>query len=538
MDTSHDPDESDSRVNARSHDNSSQEEHAIDKDPSPISFQQRKWNRLRNQYNDQYLDLFKTAFDPIDDSRSNGNLPPTQLGAVTWHPEEKAKLYQALCRRGRHDLPALADLISSKSVIEIKAYLDNLREQETDRQRFEAQPKNISQAEIPAAVEIGPECEKVLDRAADALLAFQEQYDHVAGQQRSDLWLINQEVASELDEKAGDGDIDAEVEDPKFDEQVTPISERAIGLFRLTALLELSERLFMNKSRDNPNSWHNIAEVGERPSLTLETVSDLFDLVVNFLRRLVQSCLFITQSRIRASTSRDYRPSGTVKEEDVVACLNVLGVKSNTASYWVELARRNDLQVVDDAHRRGVDTNAVLAYDAVEASLSWSGRSRSVSTAPTAAHKGHSSGSIGSEEDSSDDSEEVDNVEEPGDEILSHEEGDQDLTHDSQTEGDATSPDRQSKVHLSEREKLGILEIAQEEYLERMDQSARRQEEARLLSFLGAEDMEKIKKEDVEGLGVRPKELRKSIEDCAGLDIDYEADWESRAKRQKLDPAA
>ncbi len=554
MDSSHDQDRRDDQIDfyqdntLLNDDDNAQEEHAIDTsprpspdDPSSISFPHRKWNRLRKYYNDQYLELFKTTFDPDEDHRFNGHLPPTQLGAVLWHPDEKAKLYRALCRKGRHDLPALADLVSSKSVIEIKAYLDNLREQETDRQRFEPQPKNVSHAEILAAVEIGPACEAVLDRSADALLAFQDQYDRIAGQQANDLWLIDHDVSGELDEKTEDAGVGYEVDEQETDGKATSTSKRAIELFRLSVFLELSERLFMNKGVENPDSWQNLAEAGERPSLTLDTASLLYDLIVNFLRRLVQSCLFITQSRVRASTTREYRPRGIVRTEDVIAALDVLGVVKNARSYWVELARRNGLKIVDDAHRRGVDINAALAYDDVVESLSQSGRSRSVSAGQRAGFKDYASseessdysGGTESEDDLGDNSEE-DDLQEPEDRISPLGEVDQDLVHDPQIEGDVHESERHPAMHISRHQRLPLLEDDQDEYLEKMDQAARQQEEAQLLSLLGAEGVRKIKEEDLDGLGVRPREARKSVEDCVGWAVNYQGEWELRAKRRRL----
>ena len=506
-----------------------------------ISFQQRKWNRVRKHYHDQYLELFKSTIEPDDYGIQDGDLEATQLGAVLWHPEEKANLYRRLCRNGRHDLPGLAVLIGSKSVVEVKVYLDNLRDQETDRQRFQAQPKNVSHSEIPAAVEIGADCELALDRAADALLAFQERYDFVTGQQANEQYLIDHAVAEELDLVLDESPRAEDTDEEGTDDEL-PLSKRAFTLLRLSTFLELSECLFMNGTASNPDSWSTLAETGERPSMTLDSVTALYDLVVNFLRRLLQSCVFLAQSRIRASTSQDYRPSRIVKYEDVAAALDVLGITPNADLFWAGLARRNGLTVLDDAHKRGVDNAAELSYKEVEDALLHPDKMEPVPVA-TGAATGHSSGfdeASGSSDStereySLDDSSDDDEDRLPADETAPSEGDDDGLAQNTHVEGGPSPEKRPAKIPRFKR--LRELEAEQDEYLERLDQKARQQEESRLLSLLCHEEERQIKGEETDDLGVRPRQPRKSVEDCMGWTVNYEAEWESRAKRQKLDEA-
>ncbi|KIW73693.1 hypothetical protein PV04_01791 [Phialophora macrospora] len=548
MDLDDSPDEQDDRDRSPEE---NEHAHAVEANPkaspdkaSSVSFPQRKWNRLRKHYHDHYLTLFKDTFEADEDDYFHGDLPPTQLGATVWQPGEKTKLYHALCRKGRHDLPALAGAVKSKSVVEIKAYLDNLRELEADRQRFEAQPKNVAHAEIPAAIEVGPDCEAILGRAADALLAFQEQYDAAAAKQANGMWLIDNEVAAELDRRVDDAEVSCNEHDLESDDGAPSITKRACSLFHLSACLELSERLFMNRGPDSPDSWQNIAEEGERPSMALDCVTLLYDIIVNFLRRLVQSSIFLAQSRLRASMTKNYRPSRSVKFEDIAAALDVLGVKRNAESYWVGLARRNGLRIVDDAHRRGVDSRAALPYREVEESLSQSGRSRSVSAAPGAFSgetetTSDSSQCMESGDNSEDNTDEEGDVQAAEDDVSHEQEADEDLTHGTQTEDIVSEAGRRPKVWVSRHKRLRLLEDQQDEYLERMDKAARRQEESRLLSLLDAEDQKKIKDEELDDLGVRPPQPRKSVEDCLGWSlVNFEAEWESLAKRRKLDTAA
>ncbi|EXJ72993.1 uncharacterized protein A1O5_04142 [Cladophialophora psammophila CBS 110553] len=499
------------------------------------SFYKQKWNRLREHYLDQYLEIFKETFESADEDYLGGDLPPTQLGAALWRSDEKARLYDALCRKGRHELKTLSSLVGTKSEVEINAYLDHLREHEADRQRFEAQPKNISHAEIPAAIEIGRECEAVLDRAAAALLAFQEQFDATVGQKDGKLWLIDHEAAAELDRRGDELEASGNIHQQESDDSFTPFSERAARAFHLSTFLMLSERFFMNRDADNPESWSNIAEEGQRPALTLDCVTLFYDLVINFARRLIQSSLFIATSRVRAAASKDYQPGRLVKSQDVLAALDVLGVEKDSESYWIGLARRNELSVVDDPHRRGVDGKAVMPYEKVEEILSSHRRTRSGPRTSTTSTRSQSP----LERFSSGEDLTEDNI----DTLVSdaHEQSSADTTYsDAESEGQtANSPSKEENgssseerlsLRMSREKRIQILQENEDRYLGRMDREARRREESRLSSLLGVHDEQETNEQKMEDLGVRPRVLRKSVEDCTKWSVRYEAEWERNGR--------
>lgn len=492
-------------------------------------FQTQRWNRLRKHYNDRYLDLFKDTFATGNEDFPVGDLPPTQLGAVLWNALEKEKLYGGLSRKGRHDLKALAQMVGSKSEVEIKAYLDNLREQDTNRQIFEAQPKNISHADIPAAIEVGPECEAILDRAAEALSAFQDEYDFAAGQQTSELWLIDSKAAAELDEDTDQTDGSNDNDNNSHDESARP-SEPTSGLFYLSTFLALSERFFMNKSPDDPDSWQNLAEEGQHPALTMDFVNTIYDLVVSLTRRLIQSSLFIAKSRIRSSTSTEYKPGNLVKSEDVAAALDVLNQERNSRRFWIGLARRNGLTVVNRSHKKGINAKQGMSYDELETILATARRKRSVSTG--------SGDSIGTSHSSADDFE----IEEPGPELLrGYEAENEDLeagegvasdeddhadASGSSDEGIRTSDEIGSNMPASRQRKRHLQDIEQDRYMETLDQEARRQEESRLSFLINDTGVEIIKGEEAEQLGGRPQVLRKTPDECRGWTVKYQAEWE------------
>ncbi|KIW25001.1 uncharacterized protein PV07_10677 [Cladophialophora immunda] len=504
----------------------------------PTVFHHRKWDRLRKRYRDQYLEIFKETFETEDRDNLGDDLPPTQLGAVLWRSEEKSRLYDALGRKGRHELKALSILVGTKSEVEIKAYLDNLRGQEADRQRFEAQPKNISHADIPAAIEIGRECEDVLDTAAAALSAFQEQYDATVGQTGNNLWFIDHDVAAELDQKGDELEPSGNTRDPDSEDARAPISERAVQAFHLSTFLVLSERFFMNRLADSPEFWQNIAEESQRPALTLDCITLFYDLIVNFARRLIQSSLFIAKSRVRAAATKDYQPGGLVRSEDVVAALDVLGVKKDSESFWIGLARRNGLRVVDDAHRRGVDGKAVMSFEKVEETLSSRPRTRSGSSTSAASTRSHppseETSGMGDLADDNEDSPGSDDDEQSSaGTSYSDAESEGPEANNPGVENYDSSSDEPSASRISREKRTQFLEEEQDLYLTRMDREARRREESRLLALLGLQDTQdekNIKEEAIEDLGLRPRVLRKSVEDCMGWSVQYEAEWESNGR--------
>ena len=499
---------------------------------SPV---ERKWLRLRKNYNDQYLDLFNRTFSASeDDYFKDAELPATQLGVVLWTSSEKDKLFETICRKGQHDLPALANAVGSKSVVEVQAYLDNLHEQDADHRRFEAASNNISQADIPAAIEIGPECEAVLDRAADALLAFQEQYDSVAGRQGNDhLWIIDRQVAEELDAKFDDAAATKEADDEDLENSSDEhndlaSTDRAFPLFHLTTFLTLSERFFM------PN--HHLLDPEDRPSLTTDTLLTFHSLLTSLLHRLIQSTLFIALSRLRASTTRDYRPSKMVKIDDVHAALEVLGMKRNAEEFWVGVARRNGLKVVDERHRRGWGAGRVVGYEEVEEILGAGRRRRDVSAGEVMEGVVDGEGD-GSPEGGQDDQDEED---ETGDEIHAP-------SASEEPSPSSSSPSTSSSASPSPLPDPTSLE---DKYLKILDHQSRLREESRLLSMLrGSESFtDGVKEGELKMLGASVREMkRKAEEERLGSEIvatgmgmgmglgkrGYEAEWEGRSKRRR-----
>ncbi|KAK6382898.1 hypothetical protein LTS17_003568 [Exophiala oligosperma] len=480
---------------------------------SPSSFHERKWDRLRRHYNDNYLEMFKMTFETPEDNDSAPDFHATQLGAVTWEPVEKATLFQALCRKGRHDIHGISRLIDSKSEVEVKVYLDSLRGQEADRQLFEARPRNVSHAEIPAALEINEECETMLDQAAEALEAFQEHFDFAVAQRETHTWLIDATKAAELDAKEDEKETinNSDLGCAADDEQE---AEKVLSLYHLSTFLSLSERFFMNSGHEDTATWHQLVEEGQRPAMTMDTVIEMHDLVTSFTQRVVQTCIFMACSRIRASTSAHYKPSRLIRNEDVSAALTVLGAETSLRNFWIGLPKRNQLSIIGSGHRKGASVRDVMAYDAVEAALSVSKRGRSMSSASEDSRRSRAVSRASSISSSvAGDQEEYEASNDSSSTALSENDSD-DATVNSSAQDSSTDVSGESSS------------LDEEEYLEHLDQLAGQQEASKLLTMLGHAGKLSKKEDDIAVSTKPPSEPRKAVEDCMGWSVVYQSEWE------------
>ena len=496
--------------------------------PTNTFKQSSKWDRFQPLYSDRYLELFQDSAATKLEYFQGSEYESSQIGGVTWEEPEKVRFFEALPKVGRHGLPQLAQHTGTKSELEVKSYLDHLRNAETDRQLFEKQTKNSSKSEIPAAIEIGSDCEAQLEQAADALAAFQEQYDHAFGQQETSLpFVINHDVASQLDAITEES-LNAKDES---DNEGEMMDYGPHELFNLLTFIELSSNFFMHGSRSTPtNNWRAFAEEGESPAMTQQVILEFRELVVSLVRRLVRTTLFLAQSRLRASTTQNRTPARLVSEYDVRAALTILKSKSDLWEYWTKLPKRFGFKVVSGSHRKGDHIKRVLSYDEVEATLTvrrHAGRRRSLSVTSGASTESsvesdEASSMAGEFESGSEDA----NLEETVDEIPAHRQDEQMREGSSSTEEETSAQKPAASSRISPNKRKRLLEEELEQYLEDMDQQARQEEEARLLSLLGVEAPNLTKQEPIE-LGRRPKVPRKSVEEVAIWAPFCQAEWES-----------
>ena len=504
---------------------------------------------LRDYYKEGYVALVKKTANDFE-TGTNGGVPsrlnPSQIGVLTWSSEEKESFFEALSRRGRHDLPALAEM-TGKSEVEVHEYLLLLGDQKAKRHLFEKQTKQISHADIPAAIEVAPECEAALEKAADAVSAFQNQYDKaLAEQEHGGRWSIDYPLAVELDHQVDDSE-DASLGSGSESESKLE-NVPAERLFRLSIWLQMAETIFMNAGHPHLDlNWRHVAAKDERPNMTYSALDDFHDLAMNITRRVMQTSMFLAQSRMRSTDGYGYKSSRLVKEQDVSAALEVLGMKSSVAENFVGMARRNHLQVISGSHDKGSRRRAFLSYDEVDAAITerQRGRRRRRSVSSTSSASGMSVSSSARDASDTEHAEasqpvrsDHESVPDPSDSDVSsmadyveetepHGDDDEDKSEEDEFGGLSFHPSttRQKRRQI-------YLEAQQDAYMEDLDQKASKADERYLRQVLGKAVFPLIKsEEDEEELGDRPKVLRKSMGDLADWKGMYQAEWEALGER-------
>ncbi len=325
-----------------------------------------RWGRLQSHYNDQYLNL-------LNESSNDGHglvkddLGSTQVGLTTWSSLEKERFFLALSRRSKADICGIATIIGSKSELEVYEYLRLIEGEHKYRRLYSAEVNHFSHADIPAATELSIESEALLEEAAEALAVYQDRYDHAIGEQmHQGRWLVDNVQAEAYDELADHAEGSISSDATLSTESPIP----AKGLFRLLSWLSLTERIFMNSDpARTENNWTTHAAADEVPAMTQGAISDLYELAGYRLRKIMQTSIFCAISRIRRARDRAYMAKALVKAEDVAAAISILGLLDDRSQFWVGLARRNQLEVVDDHRKKNRGRRTLLTYDQVESIL-------------------------------------------------------------------------------------------------------------------------------------------------------------------------
>ncbi|KAM3513283.1 hypothetical protein MY11210_003059 [Beauveria gryllotalpidicola] len=317
----------------------------------------RAFKRRRSHLNPQYLELLNREIEDaahrvcLEDVIS---LPDSQLGLTYWSSLEKTQFFEALSRLGKHDLPGIAQRIGTKSTIEVKHYLRVLHEaaiaHRSQKKLFSLEP-----VEYPAAVELTTPCCHAQEEAADAISIMQEARESLREEEK---WQehcdVTPQIAAELEKRHKH----AGAANPAF-----------ANLFHVPRWLKLSDRMFMNSSIPGSN-WRNIDS--RPPSMWATTLDDFRSLALSMTRRLVQTTLFISMSRIRAKSELVPGTRSIVRKKDVEAAIASLGLSHNANDWWRKSARRLRLDVYENPPTRAVEEDEEdepMTYDEVEAEL-------------------------------------------------------------------------------------------------------------------------------------------------------------------------
>jgi RNA polymerase I-specific transcription initiation factor RRN5 len=164
-------------------------------DPSQV----RK-HYLQGKYNDAYRVLYNEdvscAAARFETSAVGNQYYTTQIGASSWSAREQATLFAALERLGRDDLPGITGAIGTKSIPETHEFLLLLHDAATKQG-----DAKVTLRDIPAAIEVGPECDEQLELAGEALAWFQETFEANAEKEKfGDYWLMTPDIAGKIED--------------------------------------------------------------------------------------------------------------------------------------------------------------------------------------------------------------------------------------------------------------------------------------------------------------------------------------------------
>lgn len=475
-----------------------------------LTSSQSRVKGLKSSYNDDYRKLFNSTVLEIASNKSletKESLQESQIGVTLWSPKEKRAFFSSLARKGRQDIRGIATDIGSKSESEVYVYSDLLCKAAADRQIYEPTKNSLDPSKLEAALEVGEDCCAALDLAAEALSGLQQIEEERSERKRhKDLAILTPRIARWVER----GMVGPEEGKDEVSQQIP-----AASLLNLMNFLALSKRYFMN-SVVAQNNWRSYsARKHESPSIMYTAFSDFQALSISITHRLVQSSLLLAMSRRRASGH--YTPRSHVRRRDVIAALNVLGMKINARSFWARAARRCKLRVYDKVRHRKVSGKR-YSYMDVERILSGNMISGSSSpemtvmdASPSMSRQGRpllQSSASTSERSVSPDSL---SIEAGGSDALSN---DGDLS--------ATPSDFTNRQDYKQEGRDQV----QDAYAENLDQQASRNEERHLWKMLGESPTEEVEPGHVPKAPTSTRKDKEELVDWRDW-VDYAGDWET-----------
>lgn len=163
----------------------------------------------------------------------------------------------------------------------------------------------------------------------------------------------------------------ANAEEPSTSTILEQIPEAA--LLHPQMMLTLSKTLFMNRSPTIPSSWPHwseyTSELSEEPTIYRSAFNDFHTLVVSVTKRLMQTAIVQATSRLRSQRRRTKKGVlPYVRRRDVLAAIDVVGMKRHGRNRWRGAARRCGVRVFDTRHNhtRSGNPRRELSWDEVE----------------------------------------------------------------------------------------------------------------------------------------------------------------------------
>lgn len=403
-------------------------------------------------------------YDPTNVKDEDELLNVTRDGAVVWTATEKEILYNVLDRKGFNGIKDIAIAIGTKSELEV---LEHLRVvQKTIRHHLgQRRLKFITTVQIPAAAEVSEDyCAEERKYAKYLALRDEITYAHNSKLLYADYSVIRESEAQAL----SNADIN------------TPLRgdlNRAVGLFNTPNWISLSKDILMNFGGEmEENHWTKIAETEEdTPSIAAGAIMDFSALAISLTRRLIQSSIFMAESRLR-TTDRSSELPRDVKYADVKNALEVMGMKRKRPSF-VDIVRRNRIAIGAFAPQR-LKASQTVSYKQAEEILSYGDKKFY-----KAAHALEQGTVSNKDTDIRTDEDEHDHMDE--DEDDAEDELEEDIEEDRDSDGEngtnrpATSHNPELP-HPETTEDHQLAEDEEEEQADNIDQERSRQEELRL----------------------------------------------------------
>ena len=310
----------------------------------PAGAQMRK-KYLKASYNDRYRKLLNQVVNDVVQQASSTEpeqRQDSQIGVVTWSVQETEAFFESIQRLGCHNLASISEKVGTKTELEIFQFISLLEAASTHQQLRDKQKDLLDVSTLSAAFEISDDCGAALEAAADALAIYQKREDERQEKRRhGSHWLLTPKLAKKIHFCLR--------KNPNGEAKIAETVPSAV-LLDLKAFLDLSSRLFMNSS-DQDHNWRSFVDSRERPSIFFTAFSDLTNLVLAVTERLVQTVIFITMSRLRAMEASSYTASKYVTKQDVKAALAIVGMKADAKEYWVGVAERCKLNIIDQRGR-------------------------------------------------------------------------------------------------------------------------------------------------------------------------------------------
>ncbi|KAF2502509.1 hypothetical protein BU16DRAFT_11024 [Lophium mytilinum] len=357
-----------------------------------VAYRARRSRALKGVYNDDYRIWFneevKQAANPCSPEQ-DVDLPGSQIGVSWWSGEEKDAFFRALSRYGQDNIRAISTAIKSKSEMEVCDYFLLLRDNSIQRQLNAPSLKHaVALRDIPAAIELGEECRKVLDLAGEAVAWYQENFEAKEERKKyGDYWLLDSDLASKIESAVSEqpeGETDDFIKNegrqpnPDYAEEESKARRESSGSSLLSTIpaarllkpknwLALQRNVFMNSRRKRQtDNWRDLAGVDESPSMYYTAFHDFHRMAVSITRRLVQATMFESSSRLRAQDHRNTRPTPKVRRKDVETAIDLLGMPPHSREYWVNVPRRCGIYVFNKSTRF---RRPRMKYDDVEKEL-------------------------------------------------------------------------------------------------------------------------------------------------------------------------